>query len=159
MKKILVPFLILVVMVTTTAAAALQQEPVGDRLSLFAGAVQTFPAGTPFHIRHGVSFHAPDDGGARGLYEFKLDVDGAPQEPDFVWIQTFPTGDGSNQVWFWVFNFPNGMTGTHTFTGHLLGPCAVLVSDGNYSGSCGSNPMAQVEADFSPVNVTVTFIP
>jgi hypothetical protein len=157
MKKLLVPLLILFVIVTTTSAVALQEEPVGDRLNLFAGAVQTFPADTPFHIRHGISSNAGDI--ARGLYEFKLDLDGVPQEADFVWIQTFPTGDGSNQVRSWVFNFPDGMTGRHTFTGHLLGPCAVLVSDGNYSGSCGNNPMAQVEADISPITVTVTFVP
>ena len=159
MKKLLVPFLILVMIVITTPAAALPQEPVGDRLSLFAGPVQTFPANTPFHIRHGASFHAPGDSNTRGLYEFQLEVDGVPQQADFTLIQTFPIGGGSAQARFWVYNFPNGMTGTHTFTGHLLGPCAQLVSDGSYSGSCGNNPMAQVEADISPVTVTVTFVP
>jgi hypothetical protein len=158
MKKMLVLFLILAVLVALPAAA-LQEEPVGDRIRIFfVDPDQTFPAGTPFHIRHGVSLNAPGDS-ARALYEFKLDVDGVPQVANFVLIDTFPFGGGSNQVWQWVYNFPTGMTGTHTFTGHLLGPGAVMVSDGAYSGDCGSNPMAQVEADFSPQSVTVTFVP
>jgi hypothetical protein len=161
MKKLLVLFLILAVLAATTPAAAKQQELVGDRIPLFfVDPDQTFPADTPFHIRHGVGFTVPVGGDARGRsYEFKLDVDGVPQQADAVLIETYPYDSGSFQSWQWLYNFPNGMTGAHTFTGHLLGPCADLVSGGNYSGSCGSNPMATVEADISPQSVTVTFVP
>lgn len=48
------------------------------------------------------------------------------------------------------------MTGVHTFTGHWLGPCKVLVDTGLYPGPC-AKPMQVVEA--ATESLQVTFIP
>ena len=56
----------------------------------------------------------------------------------------------------WVYNYPEGMTGVHTFTGHWLGPCKVLVDTGLYPGPC-DKPMEVIEAGTHTLQVT--FIP
>jgi hypothetical protein len=95
------------------------KQPTGNRINLFAGA-QLYPASTAFHIRDGWLFTDPTTIDAIGKYTFTLDIDGTPRAPDFKTNETF--GDGSVAKLWW-FNFPTGMTGTHTFIGHFLGPC------------------------------------
>ena len=77
---------------------------------------KTYPANTAFHIWHGFIFESGD--GGRGRFEFQLEVDGVPATADFVDLEILDPGLSK----VWVFNFPDGLSGTHTFTGHWISP-------------------------------------
>jgi F5/8 type C domain-containing protein len=134
-------------------ATAAQSDPVGARINVFAGTPTTFPAGEAFHITHGWGVGATDPPNAAGLWEFRLDVDGVPRAPDIVERSAGAPPQAGYEFpllsRFWTFNFASGMTGTHTFTGHWIGPCQFIQT------SCAT-PNAQVES-FAR-SVTVTFV-
>ena len=153
MKKMITFLLILTLLAMATSAAATSKEPVGDRIIVFGGGSTTFPAGAPFHIRHGWVNDSNTDG--IGIFDFELEIDGVLREEDFV-MRSAESGDPDILIRFWVHNFPNGMTGTHTFTGHWLGPCQPLVDMGFIPGPC-TKPNAKVEA--LSRTLTVTFVP
>jgi hypothetical protein len=147
MKKIIPFVLILVLLAITTPAAAASKVPVGDAINIYYDGSETFAAGAPFHISHGFAL---DSGSAYiGAYEFQLDVDGSPQEPSY----STRSLAGGQLTLLWVFNFPDGMTGSHTFTGHWLEPCQTAVDEGNYTGTC-SRPNAQVETRTTTYDVS-----
>jgi hypothetical protein len=104
------------------SAAAAPKAPTGTRISLTGGGpVQTFGAGDAFYISHGHLLSI--DGGqhpALGKYGFTLEVDGDLQAADFKRIA--PTSDRELTI-LWTFNFPDGMTGVHEFTGRWYAPC------------------------------------
>ena len=112
--------------VVVTAKAA-KKVPLGYQMNLFSHPT-AFAANTAFNIRHGWLLNptATDV----GKFSFTLQVDGSYRTKNFVSIAPV---DG-NEFRAWVFNFPTGMTGTHTFIGHLRGPCYAG------PGPCGSNP-------------------
>jgi hypothetical protein len=88
-----------------------------------------------------------------GLWGFVLEVDGVLLEHDFV-LRSVDNSISPPQFFLhWVYNFPGGMTGTHTFTGHWMGPCQVLVDNGDIPGPC-DNPNQVVEALARTVVVT-----
>ncbi len=80
----------------------------------------TFPASTAFFVRHGFigflkSLSGQDQGAFLGSNtNFELYVDGVEQRalPDFYGSQ-----GGDFFVKLFVFNFADGMTGTHVFVG------------------------------------------
>lgn len=144
------------------AASAAAKQRTGERINLFGGGFQVFPANQPFHIAHGwLRVLGADQGEpppALGRYGFSLAVDGqdrpadymerAPREdPVFGWIK--PT--------FSVHNFPDGMTGTHTFTGHWFGPCTGLVDGGYTPGPC-DHP-TEIRTSVGLLTITVIFTP
>jgi len=115
--RLTVAALSIVLLLTSTGGAlAATKERVGDRISLFVPPA-TFAAGTAFHIWHGFVFEDFDHG--YGRYEFSLDVDGVERAADFTEVSVFDRGTVSK---VWVFNFPAGLTGTHTFDGHWITP-------------------------------------
>ena len=72
-----------------------------------------------------------------GLWRFSLSVDGVETREDYV--DKFFTEDatfGTLQNRFWVFNFPDGMTGTHNFSARWSGPCQPAVDSGLIAGRC-----------------------
>lgn len=146
MKKILISIVImLALLVAPTPAMAGEKVPVGDRINIFNSGAIDFPAGAPFHIAHGWLLDSNTD--AIGVYDFKLEVDGTLlKKEDFV-DRMVTSGDPDTFLLSWTFNFPNGMTGTHTFTGHWLGPCQGGV------GPC-SSPNEKVELRVSTMIVT-----
>jgi hypothetical protein len=90
---------------------------VGERISLFDGDT-SFPAGEPFYISHGFAgFTGPDP----FRWDFILEVDGVPVPDSGVVIEQredeLKLGGGR------VYNFPDGMTGTHTFDGYWYQSC------------------------------------
>jgi len=148
----------LAVLLVSFPAAASKAEPTGARISLFSGN-QTFPANQPFHISHGWAI-VPDfsDYDAIGKYDFTLAVDGTAVDADFV--DKFFVLDpvfGQRLARFPVFNFPTGMTGSHTFTGRWFGPCQAVVDGGFVPGPC-DKPTAVVSA-FGPLTIQLTFAP
>jgi hypothetical protein len=100
-----------------SSVAAAGRERVGDRISLF-DPLTTYPADTAFHIWHGFIFEQGVDRGY-GRNEFQLDVDGVTTTADFTDVDVLDPRVVSR---VWVFNFPEGLTGTHTFTGHWMTP-------------------------------------
>lgn len=156
MKKILSVLLVLMLLVAVTPAAAANNVRIGERINVITQTPDQFTAGAPFHIEHGWTFTLSQDPmKGLGLYHFELDVDGVRVDEDFseTWVETVDT---KLIHLSWVYNYPEGMTGVHTFTGHWLGPCKVLVDTGLYPGPC-ANPMQIVEAVTHTLQVT--FIP
>jgi F5/8 type C domain-containing protein len=128
-------------------AAASSQERIGGRINVILGTPTQFPAGDPFHITHGWGPESGvTDADAIGRYRFELDVDGVRTGESFVERSVVPGTGGAPDLHslFWTFNFPQGMAGTHTFTGHWYAPCAAAVGLG-YAGPCTS-PTTPVEA-------------
>ena len=148
MKKTVTILLILSLLAMAAPATAAKKEPIGDRINVLIGSPTTFPAGSPFHILHG--WVPTSDADAIGIFDFELEVDGVLRKEDFV-LRSAESGDPDVLIRLWVHNFPNGMTGTHTFTGHWLGPCELVTP-----GSC-AQPNAKVEA--LSRTMTVTFVP
>ena len=121
--------------------------PVGDRISVYPGGEMEFPAETPFYIMHG--FQLSSDESAYGIYDFALEVDGILQKEDFkmFWKED---GDPDVLLKLWVYNFPDGMTGTHEFTGHWFEPCQYATG---YTDPCPT-PNAKVETYTQTLIVT-----
>lgn len=115
---LLVIIAILGTMLASSSAAAARPGGSGDRINILFGTPTTYPAGEAFHIRHGWGF---DTAIARpaGYYAFRLEIDGVLQRRG----RAIRTHDGTALTWMWLQDFPDGMTGTHTFTGYWYAPC------------------------------------
>jgi hypothetical protein len=115
--RLTVASLTIVLLLTSAGGAgATSKVRVGDRISLFTPPT-TYPAATAFHIWHGFVFEESDR--PLGRYAFVLDVDGVERAADFFEV-TLVDRRMISKVW--VFNFPNGLTGVHTFDGHWITP-------------------------------------
>jgi hypothetical protein len=151
MLLVIVPLMAALLAIAVPAAAG-QQQPVGERIRVRDGSI-VFPAGAPFHIMHGWVQSSED--GAIGVFDFALEVDGVLRRED---IKMFSAVSGNpDTLWrLWVHNFPAGMTGMHTFTGHWFAPCQYAVENLGYPGAC-STPNAKVET--ATRTLTATFLP
>lgn len=140
----------------TAGASAGGYKTVGYGLPL--SGVSAFPAGEPFHIAHGF-VNAPSflEHQSLGEYQVQVTVDGVEVTPSFRTTRTTkdPTY-GTLVTTDYVFNFPDGMTGTHVFGTTYLGPCQGLVDAGYVTGPCDhQNDLTS----FGPFFATVTFVP
>ena len=136
------PFLLVLLAAATaalsTAAAAPSAAPhnqlAGERINVLLGSPTHFPAGEPFHVAHGWGGIASgsSDYDAVGKYTFVLEVDGVVRKPDFMDRSVAPSSGSSPDLHGVgvVHNFPDGLTGTHTFVGRWYGPCQALVDKG-----------------------------
>jgi hypothetical protein len=91
----------------------------------------------------------------RGGFGFELWIDSVLQEPDYqsTWISdNFPPGAIVRE---WVYNYPAGMAGEHTFTGRWLAPCLWAVEYASYPDPC-ETPNAKVV--FHSREVVVDFV-
>jgi hypothetical protein len=138
------------------SAGSAPHEPTGTRIMLTPThtTTQTFPAGQPFYLLHGwaPAPHEASPPAAVGQYTFMLSIDGAPVDPSYVERST--TVDdvtGPSLARFFVFNFPAGMSGTHTFVGTWYAPCSAWAS---CSGASPTKPFVAATA-----TTTVTFGP
>ena len=152
MKIKLFVLLGLALMLTTSPVFASSKLPVGEPISVGGGYPTTFPAGDPFHIKHGWAMETTENG-PPGKYGFELYVDGERVKEDFV-MRTF--NPDTHPVTFdlvWVHNFPDGMTGTRTFTGKWYAPCEYAIELG-YLGPC---PQPNASVMIVEGNLTVEF--
>lgn len=137
-----------------TPAPAADHAPTGGHINLVLGTPTTYPAGEPFSIQHGWGIAPEDPPAVAGVFSFALDVDGIRRAEDFVIRTTTPTPasplDAPILNRGWVFNFPDGMTGTHTFTGHWIVPC-------RYSGATTCRTPNDPTDQFTRT-LTVTFV-
>jgi hypothetical protein len=132
MKKNLLRSFILIVVILMMAvpAAAARFITTGSQIEVGPdGAVVHYPGDTPFHIRHGwYSLLIPGekpDLAKLVKAEFELEVDGIYVNEDYI-QRMAETGDEPGTTYFYklfYFNFPEGMNGTHTFTGHWSIQC------------------------------------
>ena len=124
LSRRIAPVAVAIFALATFAAPVLAgaQGPVGDRI--FFVPDQTYPAGTPFHIQGGILWFQREEAPALGIAGFTLDVDGVAQSPSYAVIGKNVAREGviSKSV---GYNFPQGMTGTHTFTGTWWAGCGV----------------------------------
>jgi len=158
MKKSMVVLLILMMLAITTPVSAGNRTPVGEAINLYTGYPTSFQAGTAFHIMHGWVMGPKDKW--KGVYDFKLEVDGVYQRVDFLMKSPWDQ-DPTKEAWAWVYNFPNGMSaGSHTFIGHWFAPCQALLDDGIYPGPCPkhSEPIEQIRyltVNFGPMQTPI----
>jgi hypothetical protein len=148
MRRLLIGFVVpsaLLLTIAAVPAAAAVKQPTGTRINLFNGN-QPYPASTAFHIKDGWLFTDPTAVDAIGKYSFTLDVDGSPRAFDF---KTSEERTDGSLLKLWYFNFPSGMTGSHTFVGHFLGPCGGPVP-------CNGLPARTVVEQIT-LTATVTF--
>jgi hypothetical protein len=137
MKKTIVFLVLIALLAAAVPVLAEGQEVVGERINLMVTGNQRYPANQPFHIKHGFGFSPSLDKSieALGQFEFKLEVDGQPVQPDFVDRFAYgnsPDVDPEDEHWImWgtVYNFPEGMTGTHIFTAHWIWPCFAVYGE------------------------------
>lgn len=89
-------------------------QRVGLAACAFAGACEdaTLVADSPFHVAHGFASEPWADL-VDPQHRFELTIDGV-QAHGAVDLDRLP--DGLADKWY-VFNFPTGMNGTHSFTG------------------------------------------
>lgn len=137
----------LVIALGVTPAFAAPRERTGDRINLFVGDTE-YPAGAPFYIAHGIGAILGEDT-AIGRGSFVLEVDGATAPASYM---ERDVADGMLTS-VSVFNFPAGMSGTHTFTGHWFAACGAPTG---YL-ACGDNP-PNTPLEFETLEVVVTFI-
>lgn len=138
---------LLLLMVSPVQAAA--HQPTGDQIDIYESGAQEYPANTAFYILHGFEIIKPF---SIGWLAFELEVDGAIIPATYI-NNSGTTMDIYNHAW--VYNFPDGMTGVHTFTGHWYIQCNVAMHPVDVP-EC-SNPTAHV--DLSTSEVVVTFTP
>jgi hypothetical protein len=152
MKKNILILLIIAVLVLVSPVLAKGKVPMGDRINVLTGTPTSFSANSPFHINHGWVLSVPDDGPI-GSYYFTLDVDGVMVAADYR-TRGIESTHPTNVKLLWWYNFPSGMGGTHTFTGHWYGHCQTAVDNGSYPGPC---PSRDARVELKTHSVTVTF--
>jgi hypothetical protein len=116
------------------AAPAVGADLVGEKLTLLTfpldqpAAPQEFPADQPFHVSHGWTvtsgpFQGPmaDSTMPISTFDFQLLVDGEPAKNTGRW--RLPSEEATDLSIHWVYNFDEGMTGVHTFTGLWYASC------------------------------------
>jgi len=154
MKKfaLLICAIMLLMSVNPVTAANQPPQPVGDQINLLDGD-QTYPADTAFFIAHALIWDTSSPNHP-GRLDFKLEVDNHFVNEDLVNHILMRGDDYNTQIIAWLFNFPDGMQGEHTFEGHWIVPCAMALEDG-LTDEC-SNPAAPFEAMYA--KAVVTFI-
>ena len=144
MKKLLLILSIMVILFAATPAKAGSKEAVGPGLGWY---VTEFPENTPFHMRHGWLFGTPPLEDPIGNHKYVMELDGVIISPDFQLAYDQVSGQ---LIRVYVFNFPDGMTGTHEFVHHYYGPCYQYLPDCKF-------PYKSVEV--STIYQTIEFTP
>ncbi|MEN8240833.1 MAG: hypothetical protein ABFS17_02840 [Chloroflexota bacterium] len=154
MKRKILFLVVIALLVVVMPVSAKPKAPVGDRLFVWPGAQTTFPAGEGFHIKHGWLLIIPDEAPV-GAWSFALEIDGVFVDNDYVSRQVV----GHKPLLiekYYVHNFSEGMTGTHTFTGHWYATCQALVHGGFLPGPCADRNEV---VEYHVHSVTVDFLP
>jgi hypothetical protein len=130
MKKfaLLICAIMLLMSVNPVVAQGGRPEPTGDRIDLWAGD-QTYPANTAFYI--GDSFYYDTGYQAYpGKFDIQLEVDSNFVNEDGVYHGAIVGEDVTYVVVGWLYNFPDGMQGTHTFEIHFMYACELALQEG-----------------------------
>ena len=153
MKKFPILIFFVLALLVVAPVFAREHEPFGNRIDITVSGHQEYPANTPFHINHGWMEIPP--GGPTGQIFFELEVDGVILKPTYIEYTTNVGDDGPYFDRTWFYNFPEGMTGEHTFEGHWIAPCFIALFYG-YVGEC---PTPMADYDWVYREVVVSFTP
>ena len=116
----------------------------GEQVFIHWAPTETFPANEPFFIAHGWAFimHHEDLNVVNGKKDatYALELDGELLKEDYINKRVTPAvqdewGDHWRQT-MWIYNFPDGLEGTHTFVAKYWVECQILVDFGIISGPC-----------------------
>jgi hypothetical protein len=109
----------------------------GDRIDLHDRQPFTFPADTPFYIRHGYHNLNPKTSSYRRL-DFKLFIDGVQQVHGSKKRGKTIFATGVEDYWlFWIFNFRQGLpAGSYVFRREYWIPCHVAAEDWETVNNC-----------------------
>lgn len=144
--------LIIALVAYTTPVAADRDAPIGERIRVRNASIE-FPANAPFYFQHG--WIQPSSDSAIGVFDFALEVDGIFQREAYKGFSA-ASGEPDLLSRIWVYNFPAGMTGTHTFTGHWYAPCQYAVDNLGYLDPC---PTPNLKVETNTRSLIVTFNP
>lgn len=148
MKKLLLILILVMALVPTAPVSAGPKQPIGE-LMTWGPIEDTFPANTPFHREHGWT-SMPWGEYPIGGFGFVLEVDGVVIKPSYKIFER-DRAEGTFKKTN-VYNFPDGMSGVHVFTGYYYVPCQYILD--HESGTC-TGPGSSVL--FDTLEMTVTF--
>jgi hypothetical protein len=154
MKKFALLICAIMLLMSVNPVVAYNQsiQPVGERIDLSAGD-QTYPANTAFFIADsfywetGFPFYP-------GSFDIQLFVDNHFVNEDSVHHIIMRGDDYNTQIVAWLYNFPDGMEGEHTFEAYFFIACAAAQQLG-LTDQC-SNPTAPFEVLNLEAEVTFT---
>jgi hypothetical protein len=153
MKKSAILICIVLALLVVTPALAREHEPTGEKIPILGGEIY-FPANQPFYTEGGWDVFPSDQ---PGQWFMELKVDGVVIKPTYTVHGAWFDEQGKvNLTRGYVFNFPEGMTGVHTFDRIWIFPCHYALEWG-MTDEC-ANPNADFEFDWLG-ETTVTFVP
>ena len=130
MKKFFPLFVLIVLLSISIPVLAEGRIPVGNEIRVDPdGAVIYYPAGVPFHIKHGwmgiVGVSGFDGVQKLPFSGFDLEMDGSYLTRDFILREVVydPEVDERRIIQRSVFEFPDGLSGEYDFTGHWYIAC------------------------------------
>lgn len=152
MKKtiLLILSILIVLLLAASPVLAADRVRIGEQINVLFGTPDVFPANQPFHIAHGWLNVPPMPMG------FVLEIDGEVVQHDFI-DKTVVNEQPLLINIAWVHNFPEGMSGTHTFTGHWLLNCYSAL-DGGFVDECPPGPFTKTLVDVLTNTLVVDFV-
>ena len=162
-KKTIVFLTIMAIFLIVMPVSAAGREPIGEQIYVGPDGDEIhFGAGEPFHIKHGwlgvLGNFVDDEPGDEGVQKlpfsgFDLEMDGDYLERDYILHEvTFDPAYREECATYGclvkrsVFEFPEGLTGMHEFTGHWWIACKYWQED------C-DDPMEILEAGTRTITV------
>ena len=148
MKKLLLILILVLALIPSAPVSAGPKEPIG-LLMTWGPTEDTFPANEPFHREHGW-IAMPWGEYPVGGFDFVLEVDGVVIKPSYkIFERDRAAGEFKKTN---VYNFPEGMTDVHTFTGYYYVPCQYII-DHEYGTCTGAGSTVLLYT----LEMTVTF--
>jgi len=131
MKRTMINILVITIL-TLTLVAATPMQRVGDQLFIPEGTgTLYYYENFPFHLAHGWRLEIGKPANTIVLGGLRLEIDGVPTPHDFI-EHTMVEGEGTNYLAkIFVFNFPAGMNGVHTFDMYYSNICDFWLANGN----------------------------
>jgi hypothetical protein len=131
MKKISIVLIAISLLTLTLVGASGPKEKVGERFFFPEGTgTMVYPANEPFHISHGWNSEI----GGTGLFSarggLRLEIDGITVEEDFIEHSRMEDGGILYRTKRFIYNFPEGMTGVHTFDFFYVNICRGWIANG-----------------------------
>ena len=108
--------------------SAKNDKAVGERIDVLYHTPDEYGENEPFHIRHGWLID-PNEG-PPGKYDFDLFVDGVYVKENYKTTTVIKENEPVTHLIQWTHNYPDGMTGVHTFTGRWYAPCGAVQDSG-----------------------------
>lgn len=129
MKRKTVFLIVITLFALSLIAASSLKERVGERLIIppLDGTME-FEESMPFHIAHGWRSKIGDPAVTIARGGLRLVIDGDEVPEDFIDYVRSEEVDGIWLYKYFVFNFPDGMTGTHVFDFYYSNICSAWLN-------------------------------